>query len=321
MIAAMEPREWLTFIEREYLSTFIREGGAAIKFAIPRDDSAREQVSEGLNSRAREMGFLAANVDASATKIHLAEDFFFRVADQIPWQQLTLKVIARLAELPEGETDGPSVEQIATRYGVGRKELLLELRPKIVNNVSKNRALSKDFRVAMTHLCIAEISGGEGGSTTFRLLTDWLTGRNNAVSAVKPYQIFSRINRTNARFLLESLLRWVRFAGLSGLVIVCDLRRLAVSRNPHDDLVHYSKAAVLDAYEVLREFLDGADRLTGFLMVLLPDVAFLDDFSRGIHAYQALKFRIYDEIHDKSLVNPLASLVRLSSAAGLVTHA
>lgn len=321
MIAAMEPREWLTFIEREYLNTFIREGGAAIKFAIPREDSAREQVSAGLNSRARELGFLAANVDASATKIHLADHFFFRVADQISWQQLTRKVIAKLAGLPEGETGEPSVEQIASRYGVGRKELLLELRPKVVDKVLRNRALSKDFRVAMTHLCMAEISGGEGGSTAIQVLTDWLTGRNNAVSAVKPYQIVSRINRTNARFLLESLLRWVRFAGFSGLVIVCDLRRLAVSRNPRDDSVYYSKAAVLDAYEVLREFLDGVDRLTGFLMVLLPDVAFEDDFSRGIHAYQALKFRIYDEIHDKRLVNPLAALVRLSSAPRLEMHA
>jgi hypothetical protein len=150
---------------------------------------------------------------------------------------------------------------------------------------------------------------------TIQVLTDWLTGRNNAVSAVKPYQIFSRINRNNARFLLESLLRWVRFAEIPGVVVICDLRRLMMGRNPHDDLVYYSKAGVLDAYEVLRQFFDGTDRLNGCLMILLPDISFLDDFSRGIHAYPALKFRVYDEIHDKELVNPLASLVRLSSAA------
>jgi hypothetical protein len=321
MIAAMHPGEWVTFIEREYLSTFIRDGGAAIKFAIPMDDDARELVWSGLNRSAGELGFLVATLDASATKIHLADQLFFRVADQIPWQQLQRKVIATLAGLPESGSGESSVEQVAAAYRVERKELLLELRPKVVKNVFKNRALSKDFRVAMTHLCTAELSGGEDGITTIQALTDWLTGRNAAVSAVRPYQIFSRINRTNARLLLESLLRWVRFAGIPGMVILWDLRRLAAARVPGDDLLRYSKAAVLDAYEVLRQFLDGVDRLSGCLMVLLPDAAFLDDFSRGIHAYPALKFRVYDEVHDKTLVNPLASLVRLSCAAKRRLHA
>jgi len=321
MIAAMEPREWLTFIETEYLKDFIKDGGAAIKFAVPMDDQARSLVSEGLVRRAQELGFVVAVLDASATKVHLTEQLFFRVAEQVPWQQLRQKVIARIAEVPEVKIGELSVERIAAVYGVERKELLLELRPKIVGKVFKNRALSKDFRVAMMQMCMAEISGGEDGGTTIQALTDWLTGRNNAISAVKPYQIFSRINRTNARFLLESLLRWIRFAGIPGLLIVLDLRRLAVPRNPHDDLVYYSKAAVLDAYEVLRQFLDGVDRLSGCLMVVQPDVAFLDDFSRGIHAYEALKFRVYDEIHDKRLVNPLAALVRLSSAVESRSHA
>ena len=49
---------------------------------------------------------------------------------------------------------------------------------------------------------------------------------------MKPYNIFTRINRTNARYLFESLLDWMQYAGFAGLVILLDVSRLTVSRNP-----------------------------------------------------------------------------------------
>lgn len=313
MTASLNAGEWLRFVRKEYLDTFVKEGGAAIKFAVPLDKEAHQVLWDGLVRESQQLGFLVARLDARETRIHLADQIFFRVAEQVPWQRLRHRIIARLAEVKDDAAGDRSVEQVASVLGVDRGDLLMELRPKIVNKVFKNRELSKDFRVAMMQLCLAEISGGQDGATAIQVLTDWLTGRNNAVSAVKPYQIFCRINRTNARFMFESLLRWVSFAGIPGVVVLWDTSQLALSRNPRDDSVYYSKAAVLDAYEVLRQFLDGTDRLRGCLMVVVPDVAFLDDFSRGIHAYEALKFRVIDEVRDRKLVNPLASLVRLSS--------
>jgi hypothetical protein len=88
------------------------------------------------------------------------------------------------------------------------------------------------------------------------------------------------------------------------------------SRNLEDRGIYYTKAALLDSYEVLREFIDGADRVSGFLMVVLPGAAFLEDHSRGLSAYEALKFRVFDEIRDKRLVNPMGSLVRIASGLG-----
>jgi hypothetical protein len=63
----------------------------------------------------------------------------------------------------------------------------------------------------------------------------------------------------------------------------------------------------------LREFIDGADRVSGYFMAVLPGADFLEDQSRGLGAYEALKFRVIDEIRDKRLVNPMASLVRIAS--------
>ena len=103
-------------------------------------------------------------------------------------------------------------------------------------------------------------------------------------------------------------------------MLTIDISRISVVRNPKDERLHYSKAGVLDAYELLRQFIDGTDRLENCLIVVVPHPDFLDEdiLGRGIGAYEALKFRVYDEVRDRILVNPMASLVRLTGAEGVV---
>src|SRR5204863_7186916 len=110
---------------------------------------------------------------------------------------------------------------------------------------------------------------------------DCLPRHNRALSTVKPYQLFTRINRSNARHMIESLSSWLRLTGEAGLVILVDISRLAVARNPKDERVFYTKAAVLDAYEILREFIDSTDRLESCFLVVVPDPTFLDDDALG----------------------------------------
>jgi hypothetical protein len=192
----------------------------------------------------------------------------------------------------------------------------MEARRWIASEVYRGQSLTRDFRVAMSQLCLAELTGGPDGETIAEVIPDWLAGRNRAISAVKPYQIFSRIHRSNARHLLESLLLWVRFAGHPGIVIILDSSRLTIARNPHDEELFYTKAAMLDAYEVLRQFVDATDRMRGCLLAVVPAAEFLDPEpeNRGMGAYDALRFRVYDEIRDERLVNPMGALVRVSAA-------
>ena len=96
-------------------------------------------------------------------------------------------------------------------------------------------------------------------------------------------------------------------------MIMMDLARLAVAKNPRDDRIYYTTTMLYDAYEVLREFVDSIDRLTHCLIAVLPDASFLDEASRrGIALYQVLKLRIIDEVTAKEMLNPMATLVRLS---------
>lgn len=327
MTISMRPDDWLRFTKSEYLGEFISAGGSSIKFAVPMDEASHAMVTEGLLDAADESRFLIAEVNAHETRIHMIDQFFFRLSEQIAWDLLAERVLVILARelgyaVPE-VLSNRLFDDLAQANGLDGNLVMMELRRKISKRVFLNRELAKDFRVAMSQICIARLGGGDDTVTTIQVITDWLTGRNKSVTAVKPYLIFNRINRNNARHLFESLLRWLSLCGFPGLLITVDARRLTLAKNPRDGSVFYTKAAVLDAYEVLRQFIDATDRLRGCFMVVIPSVEFLDEdpAGRGLGVYEALKFRIFDEIRDRHLVNPMSSLVRLSSTANEVALA
>ena len=165
----------------------------------------------------------------------------------------------------------------------------------------------------MTHLCLTEVGGAQDNQEATPLI-EWLTGVNQRVSNVKSYDIYNRIIRTNAKHFWESLLYWVRFVGYSGTVVLLNNSRVPLRRNPRDGLRFYSRSAAMDHYELLRELIDGTDRLEGLFMAVLSNQDFLDDDQRGkgFSIYRALLGRIADDVRDRNQANPMSTLVRLA---------
>jgi len=313
--------DWVEIVKNEYLDNFVKDGGSAIKFVVPLEEEIRPLLFERVNGLARELGYLAVEVDAKETKVHMMHEVFFRIAEQIDWESLSHQVIDNFANelgynLPPNGDDRPILERIAEESGIDAILLRGQLNRQLSEKVFRHRGLAKDFRVAMVQLCMSILSGGPDGANAVQALTDWLTGKNRRISAVKPFMIFSAITRTNARYMFESLLNWIYFVGHTGLVLLMDTSRITVSRNPRDGYFFYTRPSVLDSYEVLRQFIDSVDKLRGCLILVSPDIDFLSEETkdRGFGSYDALRFRIVDEIRDREIVNPLSSLVRVSTA-------
>ena len=312
-------QDWLRNIDDEYLSSFIRQGGASIKFAV-----TPEELKPGLygavDDRCRKLDYTFAKLDAATIRAHMPQDLFFGLAGQIDWRLLARRVILRLAAdkgyAVEGVDAGASsnvFSAIADANAIEPQFLLGEIRPELQNHIFKNRRMAKDFRVAMTHLALTE-NTRDSGQYDGQPVLDWLTGVNTRIGSVRPFSIYTGINRTTARYFIESALYWVHFAGYTGTVILLDNSRVTVARNPKDGQRYYTRAMAMDHYELLREFVDDIDRLSGTLLVVVTSPEFLDESaaSRGYGIYQALRTRVMDDVRDKNLVNPVASLVRLS---------
>lgn len=311
--------DWLRVMDDEYLSGFVRDGGASIKFAVTPDEVKAGLYAE-VERRCRKLGYLLVRLNAADMRAHMPQDIFFKLASQVDWRLLSRRMILRLAAergyTVDGIGDDPAdgvFDSVAEANGLDRQFVLNEIRPGLQNSIFKNLEMAKDFRVGMTQLCLEE---GTRGDYNGQPLLDWLTGANTRISSVRPFSIYTGINRTTARYFIESALHWIRLVGYAGTVILLDSSRVTVARNPRDGRRYYTRPMAMEHYQLLREFIDSADRLSGMLLLVVTNYDFLDDGggarSRGYRTYDALYTRIMDDVRDRNRVNPVASLVRLS---------
>lgn len=339
---AIDATEYLDFVEREYLASFVGHGGAAVKLLSVTDDAARDRLASGL-ARLDDR-FAYAAVDAATTRVHLVDQLFAAIARQLDWVGLAAAVVRTALERaafpapdaslgaggddpatvsPGAAADRTSVEvtsvdlaAIARHHDVDGAELYRSVRRGLEQIVLRDTELSHEFRVAMLRLCQERLGRGDVSATERETVIGWLRGERLPAADLRRVGLHSKVNRYNARPLLHSLTRWLRIAGRSGLLLHLDLDRLAVARRPPVGLrdgYYYSKATTLDAYELVRQLIDATDELEGlFVAVQLPS-ALVHDEARGLPAYTALQLRVADEVRDRRRANPYAALVRIGT--------
>jgi len=316
----MTPEDWLEIVRKEYLQDFIRGGGAAVKFVVPTEEIDHVDLRGKIRGVSEAEGYLFASVEAEKTAVHMIDHLFHKVARQVDWDDLAFSFIHRI--LSESGYNIPpqrqecSLQKIAELSGRDQRLLQGELNSILERNLFHDYKMCQEFRIAMIQLCQAQLDPGSL-SPVPTSIKEWLRGELRLISEIKPALIFQKIMRHNARHMLSSLSYYSHIAGKNGLVIVLDISRCLMqrpkSKHPDDESRYYTKATILDAYEVLRQFIDGTDEMEFcFITVIAPPPFLHPDDSRGVWSYDALKLRIWDEVRDKYRANPLSSLIRLS---------
>ncbi|MGH7471170.1 MAG: BREX system ATP-binding domain-containing protein [Longimicrobiales bacterium] len=305
---------YLDFVADEYLGGFIREGGAAVKFVIAPDGNAADEMRADLRARAEAAGYVFALVDSAAVKVHMIDQVFYEIARQVPWDQLAEAVVVRtLNELKFAvPPDEPvSLEAIARHNRYDFQELRKEFNRRLQQEIFDDKAMAQEFRIAMMRLCQAKASAGPAGQAGREAVLHWLKGELKQIAMIKPHGIYQKIARHNARYMLFSLSRWLTKADRAGLVLNLDIRQCAVPARSLTEKLFYTKVAVMDVYEVLRQLIDATDEMTSCFALVTCGPDFISDPSRGVQQYIALRMRILDEVRDRTRTNPFASMIRL----------
>ena len=308
--------EWVGIVEREYLRDFIRAGGGSVKFLCGAP-AALAEVSAALETLAEAQGYLHVDLDGTVTKLQRIDHVFFEIARQIDWAGLALLYVAegfREAgwKLIRGD-GGFDLAAMALENGVEETEIRQALK-KWLGGLYGDYFMSQEFRLAMLQLCRAQVASLESAAVP---VVFWLRGELARMSELKTAKIFQKIGRHNARLMLQSLTYWLRRNGKPGLVLTVDISRCIenVKRAERKEGVYYSSSALTEVYETLRQLVDGSSDLTGTFATVFCPPAFLLDEKRGVDRYQALKMRVFDDVRNRGLQNPLSPLVRLGEAA------
>jgi hypothetical protein len=304
------------FLAAEYLGSFVLDGGATVKFAIVPSPDDGAALTHHILSAARDKEYVATLVDAATTRVSLIQQIFFAVAAEVDWSSTAREVVRDVAAKRLGVTvDGsPTLDAISTAAGLDAPLTRQNILQGLQQDVYRNYALAKDFRLAMLKYCDAELETGLGADRVREVIGEWLRGELRLLSSLKDFAIFQKLGRHNARVMIASTAHWLRQAGHSGLLLVLDTSQLAVAnrRDVADPELHYTLSHVMDAYEVLRQFIDATDEMSGVMLLVIAPSALLTDERRGFPAYVALHNRIWDDVRDRLRPNPYAPMVRIA---------
>jgi len=309
--------DYAEFLAREYLARYVSAGGAAVKVAVVGDSQAADRLESALAAATAEHASLWVSISADSTRVHMVDQIFFAVSRAVDWHGLAaahVRAAYEHAAFPVPARAPLVVAEVARRHDVDARELYRSVRRLLERRLLDDPAITAEMGRAMLRIAQAQLGAGDVDTAEHEAVLGWLRGELRSIAALRSALIYTRIGRHNARAMLLSTAALLLAAGQGGLVLHLDYGRLAVARRPPveaRDGFYYSKAAVLDAYEVLRQFIDSSDELRGVLVVavMLPEL--MTDESRGLPAYSALQLRVADEVRDRRRANPFAALIRL----------
>jgi hypothetical protein len=313
---AVAVQEWLELIEREYLTDFVTAGGSTAKFVVG-DAHELMVVARVLDLLSERHGLAHMAIDAATTRLHMIQDVFFAIARALDWNAMAQHFVESLFRRKGYEWPRPGeavpIEDMAECNHLDVTLLRRDFRQWLTAEVMRDTEMTQDFRGAMTQLCLQRLEPEDPQLGITTPVLQWLYGELRRIGALKQTLITARITRHNGRAMLRSLCRWLRLCDRQGLCASLDIRQLSKTGAAVGDGIRYSPAAVLDAFEVLRQVVDDSEHFAGLLLVVLADRALIsDDAKRSLDAYLALKMRIWSDVRPEGRDNPLAPLVVLA---------
>lgn len=308
--------EWVERMGGEYLDGFVANGGSAIKFAVG-DEALLDQLKAGLREAAAARSLLFVEIDSADVKLHMIHDLFFALARVVDWEAIAQRfvegIFARHAYYWPLPGQAAAIGEVAEANLVAPNLLQREVQQWLTTEVWKDSRMTQDFRNAMMRLCLSRLEPATDETGQSLPVLEWLRGELRTIAALRTAGIFLKVGRHNARSMLSSMCRWLAATGHPGLVVTLDLRQFGKTARDVTSGHRYTRAAVMDAFEVLRQIIDDIDRFEGLFLAALADDALIDgpDVKRTFSGYTALNMRISNDVRAKGADNPLAPLVML----------
>jgi hypothetical protein len=277
--AGLEP--YLSVIDDEYLSSFIKQGGSAFKMVVGVYGGGKTHFLYCIRDLAWKHNFVVSYVSLSP-----GESPFHRL--ELVYSALVRGIVAPL-----------SPEELLSGYEQGMVSFLRSWFSQKFQEYRNGGLVGDDLREALLNYVeciegIESISFTKAVKVAFRTLLEkqeedfinicqWLSGEGYDRRTHGRYGILQRIDKTTAFTMLRSLGQWIRQSGYSGLIVLLDEAERVPSLSTKQREQHLNN---------LREVIDECGH-TSFQGVMIfyavPDENFLEGRAQ---VYEALKQRV-----------------------------
>ena len=304
---------WLDNFKSHYLYNYIQGGGSKVKVLVGREGVGKTHLLRCVAADAEELGYAVTYLSAREISRRLNDlpNLYRVICQKINKEQLVKglcqRVAARLgfdhSRYPgEGKLLPYLVEDGLSRFDAERE----------IRSAAAKTFRQEDFGPSFITFAYTIARDGliEGhGADTFRLQLKWLNGEKLDKHEQQETGLLEQLKKVNARYWLNSLIKLLKLAGMTGLVTVIDDLEVMTERSPETGRFLYTPTAIKDTCEIFRQMIDDVELLSGFLLMLSGRRQIIEDDRRGFKSYEALWMRLQTGLVPSHKFNRYADIV------------
>lgn len=303
--------KWLDRMRSHYLENYFSNGGSKVKVLTGKQGTGKTHALRCVLSDAKFLGYATVYLSARNCRLNDLVSLYREIVDQLDKNELVTGLCRNVASQFIDHEEYDSSELFVTNTNLYERypttDSAAQAIQKEVTSLIREADLSSSFKTFIYRvICSRMISNP---TSNIDILLDWLSGKNDITRRdCKALSLFDKLDRTNARDWLNSLIQLLKLAGKKGLIIAIDDLEVITEKSLNTGRFS-SKLAIMDIYELIRQLIDDTEVLAHCLFLFAGDHAVIDDPNRGFKSYDALWIRLQTGLIKSDKFNAFADLV------------
>jgi hypothetical protein len=303
---------WLDTFAQHYLNNYIACGGSKVKVLVGNEGAGKSHLLRSVGADAARLGYAVVYLSAREISHRLNDlpNLYRVIFSQIDRTQLVRGLCQAVAtRLGYDETcySGGKLLPLLIEDGLPRYDAEREIRSAAAK-LFRQGDFGPSFATFAYTVARDGLIDGQGAEA-FDLQLLWLSGEKLDRLQQHDTGLLEQLKKVNARYWLNSLIRLLRLAGMTGLVVAIDDLEVMTERAPDTGRFLYPQMAIKDTCEIFRQLIDDVELLNGFLLLLSGRRQIIDDEKRGFKSYEALWMRLQTGLVPSTRFNPYADIV------------
>ena len=304
---------WLDYLHEHYLANYIADGGSKVKVLVGGAGTGKTHLLRSGLQDAQARDYQTVYLSAREYRLNDLPGFYRAIVQQLDKERLVSGLCQLVTKkLGYGQYDDSDriLSLLIEDQGLTRDLAVHEIK-RAIGLTLRDVDFGSSFR-AFAHGVISNrlISGNED---SIRLALKWLSGEKLERYQKQSTLLYERLQKPNARYWLNSLIRLLHLAGMTGLVVAIDDLEVMTERHPETRRFRYTANAIKDTCELFRQIIDDVELLDHFLLLLAGRREMIEDDRRGFKSYEALWMRLQTGLLPIAKFNPLSDIVDTDS--------
>ena len=299
------------------LTNYIASGGSKVKLLVGGEGSGKTHLIHCIQQNAKTLGYETVYLSArdyDDYRLNNLPGLYRAIVGQIDQEKLVKGLCCSVAKQLGYEADKYDGTTLFLHLLIEDTKLPRNEAIGAIKRAASEVFGDVDFGSSFTSFAYRVINNHmiNGNEKDVILALKWLSGNKLERREKQDLLLFEQLQKVNARYWLNSLIRILKIAGMTGLVVAIDDLEVMTEHSQETGKIIYTANAIKDICELFRQLIDDAELLNNFLLILAGRREIVEDEKRGFVSYDALWMRLQTGLIEKKF-NPLADMVDIDA--------